>query len=96
MNDLDDAKRNVTSARQQLAHSAAKLRARLAPQSLASDALALARKRGKQVVISAAASAKMRPLLAVGMIAAGVSYLIRKPILTMVANRLAKEKKHDT
>jgi hypothetical protein len=95
MSDLDSAKADVKDAKAKLTSTASKLRARLTPQSLASDVLLVAQKAGKGAAISAAASTKTRPLLAVGMIAAGISYLARKPILSMIANRLAKETKND-
>ncbi|MFM9852512.1 MAG: DUF3618 domain-containing protein [Sphingomonadaceae bacterium] len=95
MSDVDTARADVAEARLQLTSTASKLRARFSPKSLARDALSLAQKGGKGAVISAASSAKTRPLLAVGMIATGIGYLLRKPILTMIAKRLAKETRND-
>jgi hypothetical protein len=95
MSDLDEAKAKAERSRRILAQSATALSDRLTPQSLASDAMAVALKGGKAAMIGAAVSAKTRPILAIGMIAAGVGYLIFKPDLTLFANRLNKETNYD-
>lgn len=93
--DIDVAKSEADGARSRLEQTARALRDRLTPRAIANGAMRLAKKRGRVVVLAAATSRKSRPLLAIGMVAAGAAYLLRKPIFTAIANRLPKETNDD-
>lgn len=91
MNKLDQTKAEAGIARSRLRMTADAVKARLQPDALIGEMTHFAKKRAKQAVFAAALSKKSRPVIAVGLIVTGAAYLLRKPVLDIIAKKMAKE-----
>lgn len=93
--DIETAKTDVDHARSRLEATVKDVRDQLTPKAIATRLLRLTKKQSRVALIGAASSPKTRPVLALGMIAAGTAYLFRKPIFTALVKRLPKETHDD-
>ena len=93
--DVKSAKTDVDHARSRLEATVKDVRDQLTPKAIANRLLRVTKKQGRVALLGAASSPKTRPVLALGMIAAGATYLLRKPIFTALAKRLPKETQDD-
>ena len=95
MTDLPQSKAAANAARVRLEQSVDTLRVRLRPAALMRDGKELAKRKAVKIVAATIASRKARPVVALGAIAAGATYLLRKPIAHALQKRLSKETDHD-
>jgi hypothetical protein len=87
MDDFDQSRLNVGSARERMKETARTVKARLSPSALKQEALDKAKSRAFEVVDGA----KARPALTAGLFATAALILLRKPV-TGALKRLIKEK----
>jgi hypothetical protein len=88
---LEDKRSEAERARDALRYHGAQLQDRLKPASLLDDAKGLAQKRALALAGTLLASKKGRPALAVGAVAAGAAYLLRKPLAKLFADRMGRK-----
>jgi len=83
---IDQARRSVAAARDQLIDTARELQQRLAPRTLARDAWESAKVKGADLAEDAVDAVKKRPVAIGGALAALAMFLAREPIKDGVGN----------
>jgi hypothetical protein len=95
MSELDDRKADAAASKSRLMTRLDEIRGRVQPASLMTDVKTTARKHAIEAATAVVAQRKARPVIALGAISAGLTYLFRRPLLNALAKRLTPEKIDD-
>lgn len=95
MNPVDESKAEADRARAQLDATFETVRRRTKPEALLGSAMEEAKKQAMKVGVAALSNGRFRPVLALGVAATSIAYLVRNPILKALNKRLGQGEQHD-
>jgi hypothetical protein len=95
VSELDDRKADATASKSRLMARIDEIRGRVQPSSLIADVKTAAHKHAVDAATAVVTQRKARPVIALGAISAGLTYLFRRPLLNALTKRLTPEKTDD-
>lgn len=95
MSELDDRKADAAASKSRLMARIDEIRGRVQPSSLITDVKTAVHKHAVDAAAVVVSQRKARPVIALGAISAGLTYLFRRPLLNALAKRLTPEKTDD-